>query len=283
MDSSRGAKVLTCTLSIALLFTATSTVAAQERDTAVERDRIRFTEAVELADQERWEEALPISEELQVSRPHPVILYNIAWCRSRLGLLDEALEAFEDYLDLGDTSDERLTSAREERDRLTAAIEPGERDAIDHGDEREGARRFGESLTEREGEVEPEEWERPSRRRLSSGWFWSFLGLSLATGAAAIVTGAMTWEMRRQWLEEGNADSRATGLVLRTTTDILLLTLVAEALTTLLVGLFTSFDRGSPDDLPEGSNRGGMRSAHEELDSSSAVSTSNNLFPTVSW
>lgn len=224
---------------------ASEAAAEESLETEVERDRLRFTEAVELADRERYDEALPIFEELQLHRPHAVILYNIAWCRSRLGMEAAALEAFDEYLELEDSSEERGNSARDERDRLFALL--GRPDVAEPVDE-EGD---GADLDLPENppvEAEPDAEPPRNRRRLAAAWFWSSLGLSLVTGAAAIVTGALTWEMRRQWIEEANGDSRTTGLQLRTATDILLLALVSEAVTTLVLGLFTDFSVNSSEE-----------------------------------
>lgn len=227
-------------LAVALLLATVAGAAppadAQEADeSGVAQARARFGEAVELADQGRYAEALPMFEELQRARPHPVILYNIAWCRSRLGHDAEALEAFEAYLEHDDTSEERLAAARAERDRLTGVVETETPPAP-----------VEVAMPEPpEHDLPIEAAPRRSRRRVHRAWFWTFLGLSLVTGAAATATGVVTMEMRSQWIEEADRGSRDTGLTLRTVTDVLLFTMAAEAIATLVLGLFTNFDQRS--------------------------------------
>jgi tetratricopeptide (TPR) repeat protein len=224
---------LSIVLALAACVGAPTLATAQEADGGVERARARFGEAVDLADQGRYDEALTIFEEIQLDRPHPVVLYNIAWCQSRLGRTDEAVATFDAYLEAGDTDGERQVAARAERGRLVSSITP-------LPEEPETA---APEVAAQEPDAAAEDAPRRSRRRLHRAWFWTFFGLSLATGAAAAATGVTTMVLRDRWIEEADQGARDAGLTLRTVTDVLLYTMAAEAIATLVLGLFTDFGR----------------------------------------
>ena len=205
----------------------------------VARDRARFAEAVALADEERYAEALEAFEALQRSRPHAFIVFNIAWCLSRLGRDEEALERFDEYLLSDDDSAARRESAETERARLAALLEgeaPGDEDEPpqDQLSEDPAATEVDETLTARR------------RRRLRPAGFWATFGLTLATGAAAGATGIATYVLSERWLEEGHVNDRDTGRALQIATDVLLIAAVVEAVAALVLGLYTDF-RGDGD------------------------------------
>lgn len=96
---------------------------------------------------------------------------------------------------------------------------------------------------------------------VAPGWFWATLGLTLAAGAGAVVTGALALQREgelHQFLDEVEA-GQVTGTLaeleaqradaadeagrLALITDVLLITAGAAAITTLVLGFFTRFSR----------------------------------------
>ena len=208
-------------------------------------NRRRYSEAVALTDDERYEEALVIFEELQRIRPHAVVLYNIAWCLSRLGRDGEAFERFDEYLASGDESPERRERSEVERARLEAVLSadqtPSDSDPI-VGDERPDETALS-TVPETVQSTSPGP-EAPIRHRVRPGPFWAIVGITLGTTVAMSVTGGVTLSLRRRWLDEGDVNDRDVGRRVRTATDVLLVTTLVGALSILVLGLFTNFRRG---------------------------------------
>ncbi len=229
-------------LVVLILSSLPQVVHAEERPAQVADARERFSRAVALVDAEEFGEALIIFEELQQARPHPILLYNIAWCLSRLGQRIEALEQFDAYLESGDESADRQDAAGLERARLAEVLAVADLD-VTSAEPADAVEAEPEPVN-----LEPLDPEPPTRRRLSQGWFWGALGLTLATGAGMAATGAVTMVLSDRWLQEGDVNDRDTGRTFRLVTDILLIAAVVEAVTTLIFGLLTDF-QGS--DAPE--------------------------------
>jgi hypothetical protein len=209
-----------------------------EEEEAIARSRARFANAVDLVDQGRHGEALELFQELQNERPHPIILYNIGLCLSRLDRVDEAIEILEEYLEQGDPDEGRLAAARAELDRLgglaTASpppIEPVTPPTIEESS----------SESQHPREDAPASAERRDRRRLRPVAFWTVFGLTAATGVSLAITGGLTLHLSDQWLEEGHVEDRNTGRVLRGVSDGLLIALVVESIAALVLGLFTDY------------------------------------------
>lgn len=78
-------------------------------------------------------------------------------------------------------------------------------------------------------------------------WFWGSLTAAGAAGAAAAITGGLTWHYRSEYLDGGLADTDAydTGIALRTATDVLLGVTVAATLTA-LIALFSAGGEDEP-------------------------------------
>lgn len=209
-----------------------------EEEEAIASSRARFANAVELVDQGRHREALELFQALHNERPHPILLYNIGLCLSRLDRVDQAIEALEDYLEQGDTNEERIVAARAERDRLvelaTHLTTTVEQEAPPPG----AVIPTEPSLPQEDA---PGTTEREDRRRLGPAWFWTVLGLTVTTGASLAVTGGITLHLSDQWLEEGHIDDRDQGRVLRGVSDGLLIALVCESIAALVLGLFTDY------------------------------------------
>jgi tetratricopeptide (TPR) repeat protein len=145
----------------------------------VDGARALFAEGVERVDRGEFAEALEIFRRIQRSRPHPIILYNMAWCLARLDRHREAIAAFDSYLEQADEeSPQRVSEARIELARLQELME--EREPDEHPPPPEPP----------EAPDEPEPTR--GRRHLSPGWFWSALGLTAATAIAMAVTGGLT-------------------------------------------------------------------------------------------
>jgi tetratricopeptide (TPR) repeat protein len=211
---------------------------------SVEFARARFNEGVALVDQDRFEEALVIFRELEQTRSHPVLVYNIGWCLSGLDRNAEAIETFESYLEQGDDSPERVQQAREELERLRSLPQPPANVNVNVNVNVNEPVNEDPTETETETETVTEtEPERTSRRRLSPGLFWGFLGLTAATGAALIGTGAATMSisngLRDDWVQE----DFDRGDTLAWVSNGLLIALVCEAIVTLVLGIFTDFRR----------------------------------------
>jgi tetratricopeptide (TPR) repeat protein len=226
-----------------LLLSAAVPALAEETDPT----RQRFREAVELVDAGRFEEALIIFREVEAARPHAVVTFNIAWCLSELGRRPEAIEAFESYLAGGDDDAGRLDQARRQLETLRAQepATPAASDAAAEPEPEPGSAREPEPAHERERERERGRGrEAPrTRRRLHPAVFWSLLGLSVATAAAMTGTGAATLgsvdDLERGWQRDEFDHANA----LQDATDGLLGVLLAEAVATALVGVFTDFRR----------------------------------------
>jgi tetratricopeptide (TPR) repeat protein len=185
-------------------------------------------------DDHQFEDALVIFRRIQRSRPHPIVLYNLAWCLSRLNRSQEAIAAFDSYLELSrDDAPERITEARMELARL----------------------REEERVTNPAVEILPisqeSESEHRSRRRVHRGWFWSLLGATVATGISMAVTGGLTLSINERWLEQGNLSDRDTARGLQDATDGLLIVLSIEALSALVINFFTDFHRSSEEQIDE--------------------------------
>lgn len=209
---------------------------------SVELARERFNEGVELVDQGRFGVALAIFRELEQTRSHPVVVYNIGWCLSGLDRHAEAIETFESYLEQGDDSPERLERARQELERLRPLVQQpetagGTETGTDTGTEVETV---AGTETAVETGTEPE---RSSRQRLSPGLFWGFLGLTAATGAALIGIGAAAVSLSNQWQDGWVQEDRDQGEALVGASNGLLIALVCEAVVTLVLGFFTDFSR----------------------------------------
>lgn len=213
-------------------------VATAEEALTVDEARELFAEGISLIDGQDFQEALHIFRRIQRVRPHPVVLYNLAWCLSRLDRNREALAAFESYMDQSeDDIPERIAEARIELARLRELVGP-----VDHVDTVEEPQA---PLVETEDEPE-----RSSRRRVHRGWFWSMFGLSAVTGITMAITGGLTLTTNNRWLDQGDPADRDSARVLQDVTDGLLITLGIEVLATLLIGIFTDFHPGpsEPDD-----------------------------------
>jgi hypothetical protein len=110
-----GAPVLVLSVALCLLaFPAT----AQEEDNA----RQAYTEALELVDQERFEEALGKFREAYELVPHYAVLFNIGHACVILGRPAEAIDAFTRYLDEGE---EQVELERQEEVRQLIEQERG--------------------------------------------------------------------------------------------------------------------------------------------------------------
>lgn len=186
---------------IALALSAAPAAWAEEAPASpeIQAARDRFAQAVELVDQERYQEALDIFQELRQTNPHPVVTYNIAWCLSRLSRSSEVITTFEQYLSEGDDDPDRLTRARAELDRLRE-IQAAENQPPTV-DPPTGETEAGDAGTE---EPAP----RPSRRRLHPAIFYTLLGLTAGAGAACIGTGveamSLASDARDQWDLDGD-------------------------------------------------------------------------------
>lgn len=212
-------------------------------------NRMRYAEAIALTDDERYEEALVIFEDLQRIRPHSVVLYNIAWCLSRLDRDREAFERFDEYLASGDESQERRERSEAERARLEAVLTPDRGPSGSDpivGDDREDETALS-TVPETDPSTSPAP-EAPVRHRLRPGPFWAIVGLTLGAGVAMSVSGGVTLSLRRRWFDEGDINDRDVGRRVRTATDVLLVTTLVGALSILVLGLFTDFRRGESVD-----------------------------------
>jgi len=225
-----------------VVFCSSSIALAEE---SVELSRARFDEGVALVDQGRFEEALVVFRELEQARSHPVLVYNIAWCLSGLERHEEAIETFESYLDQGDDSTERRQAALEELGRLRTLVAPPEPDP--EPEETVESETTTDTVGADEALAESTEPERSSRRRLSPALFWGFVGLTAATGATLIGTGAATLNLSHQWQESWIQEDRDRGEALAWVSEGLLIALVCEAIATLVLGLYTDFGGDRPE------------------------------------
>ncbi len=207
--------------------------ARAERGLDVDEARALFAEGVELVDRGEYTEALEIFRRIQRSRPHPIVLYNMAWCLSRLERHREAIAAFESYLDQADEdSPQRVSEARIELARLQGLVEGPP------------------PSTEPPPEEPPESPEPTSDRgRLSPGWFWTMLGLTAATAIAMGITGGLTLSRNDRWITQGDPADRDSARAFQDATDGLLITLSVEAIVTLIIGIFTDFHGSSSGEV----------------------------------
>lgn len=215
---------------------------------SVEETRAWFLEAVELTDQEHYAEALELFERLQGVRPHSTVLYNLAWCYSRVGRNDDAVEAFESFLRGADIDPERAAEAGAELARLRRIVGPPESapssaSTLETPPTSDSA--LSDDSTSPPSNVEPtEETEERGRRRLRSPIFWALFGVTAATGVAMTAVGGITLSLSDRWLEEGNIADRDRGRSLTVVTNALLILLCVEAIATLVVGILTEFRGG---------------------------------------
>jgi hypothetical protein len=83
--------------------------------------------------------------------------------------------------------------------------------------------------------------EAPSRRRLSPAWFWSGVGLTVATGVAAAVMGGLTYKAHSEYYDAPTEDGYNTFVQRRLITNILTGVAVAAAGTSLVLFFYTDF------------------------------------------
>lgn len=246
--------VVLATAALALAVAAAPAARAEEAPTSpeIQAARDRFAQAVELVDQERFQEALDIFQELRQTNPHPVVTYNIAWCLSRLSRPSEAITTFEQYLSENDEDQDRLTRAHAELDRLrtiqaaentTPPVEPPTGDGT-------------EGVTGQTGDQTGDGAEQPeptsSRRRLGPAAFYSLLGITGAAGIGLIVTGALALGYDSDaedvvgtvpFDQNAYSDIETDFNRMSTIADVMLAVTCVAAAATLLVGIFTDFHR----------------------------------------
>ena len=110
-----GVRALGGTLAALLLLA--SVARAQEGDA-----RALFERGVELADEERWGEAVEYFRRSRALEPRAVTVFNLAAALMRLGRPTAALEALEDYAQLAGEDDPRREDARELSEVALAAV-----------------------------------------------------------------------------------------------------------------------------------------------------------------
>jgi len=109
-----------------------------------------------------------------------------------------------------------------------------------------------EKKVEEEKPTAPPVEARKEKNKLGTGPFWAGLGLTLAFGATAIVTGALALQKDKEVAgmkdNEDWQDLRAESDNLALTTDVLIGLGGASAITTLVLVFFTDFKKGKKDE-----------------------------------
>ena len=125
---------------------------------------------------------------------------------------------------------------------------------VDAEDDEDSDERSDEEEEEREEDddtswAEEEEEDDRGLGRLSPTWFYAALGLTVATGIAAVVTGVMALQLNNLYLEEQDDFLlRERGMGLQTTTNVFIGVVSALGIATVLLGIFTDWSRGRDDD-----------------------------------
>jgi hypothetical protein len=151
------------------------------------------------------------------------------------------------------TGEAQATSDAEPAPQAQTAEDEGSGDADGGEDASEGAAEGSESDAaegddeEQEGSVPAwaeEDGGRSGRRRLSPVWFYAALGLTLASGVATVVTGAMALHLNTIYLED-QSDTllRERGMGLQTTANVFIGVVSALGLATVLLAIFTDWSR----------------------------------------
>jgi tetratricopeptide (TPR) repeat protein len=201
--------------------------------------------------------------------PHPSTLYNIGECHEALEDYPEAVRVYRRYVNtIADLEgrEEVESHIRELEDR----IPPGQRSQPEPTPE-PAVEGLSEGLTEQQPEPEPEldlepssetlassietneEESTTSRRRLKPAAFWATFGATATTALIMTITGAVTLSLSNSWIEEGQVEDRDTGRTLRAVTDVFFFTTLAEAIATVVLGVFTDF-RGNRANAGEANN-----------------------------
>jgi hypothetical protein len=89
---------------------------------------------------------------------------------------------------------------------------------------------------------------RPARRRLSPGWFWTSVGLTLALGGAAAVMGGLTYSTASEYDRTPTKEGYDTFLSRRLATNVLTGLALAAAGTGTALFFFTDFSGGRQRD-----------------------------------
>ena len=125
---------------------------------------------------------------------------------------------------------------------------------------------------------EEEEEDDPGLGRLSPTWFYAALGLTVATGIAAVVTGVMALQLNNLYLEEQDDFLlRERGMGLQTTTNVFIGVVSALGIATVLLGIFTDWSRGRDDDDDDDDDDYSSRLPQETLDQLFARSFDHRL------
>ena len=202
-----------------LLVVLFSRSARAEEAALVERARVLDESARVLFEHEDYQGALEQLEQAQELLPAPTRLYNMARCYEHLGLLDRAINLYQQYVDSGDL-DAMM------RGRATERIEW----------------LLGEQQRQTE---QPQVSEGTSgRRRLTSAAFYAALGVTAASAVTMTVLGAITLARESDYdagRVDGCAEARDQGQHLALSTDVFLGVMAAGAVATLVLGLFTDF------------------------------------------
>ena len=154
---------------------------------------------------------------------------------------------------------------------------------VDAEDDEDSDERSDEEEEEREEDddtswAEEEEEDDRGLGRLSPTWFYAALGLTVATGIAAVVTGVMALQLNNLYLEEQDDFLlRERGMGLQTTTNVFIGVVSALGIATVLLGIFTDWSRGRDDDDDDDDDDYSSRLPQETLDQLFARSFDHRL------
>jgi len=124
---------LSLSLSMAIVLAAPSRAMAQQPSTDdSSRARALFTRGVELADDERWGEAVEYFRRSRALVERPSTVFNLGNALLRLGRYNEAVRAFQDFLAMPNAQDagqraqaeQAMATARESLGRLVLTVSP---------------------------------------------------------------------------------------------------------------------------------------------------------------
>lgn len=236
--------VLTALVGV-LLFWSTEALGEMNEEQARRRDD-RASELFEVGD---YAAALAEMEEAQDLLPATSRVYNIAVCHERLGHTDEALALFREFIVLEDAPSERRARALTRIEHIQAERSAAESEPAEGDSEQVDTDVAAENGPTWVDEPAPGS----SRQRLSPTVFWGLLGATAATTVVWAITGGLSLSYRSkfegtmQGSDEGD-DYERVGHALVISTDVFLGTSAALAVATLVVGLFTRWNRGSDDD-----------------------------------